>query len=323
MALTCSAVSELDEPLAGTAGEGRRWLCVEHPGPWGRDVLEARVFGDLTEAVAGWARRAGARLLCVRRPGAGPEQQGFRRVLLATTEPEAKLSRARELELGDARDLLGSDPEPLFAWDDEAWGPVFSQARQDQARQRWKDVRPVLVCAHGRRDLCCAVKGRPVAAALAAAGKDVWECSHTGGHRFAPSVIFLPEGSVYGRLGPEAAVSAASAAEQGRIELAGFRGRTCWTSRGQAAEIAVRELLEEQARSDYELEELRVKEREDGDVEVVVSLSSGEERAYLVPIKPEELPPRPASCGAEPKPVVALRCGAVRTAQESGEKTSK
>lgn len=306
VALTCSAVSELDEPLAGTAGEGRRWLCVEHPGPWGRDVLEARVFGDLTDAVAEWARRAGARLLCVRRPGASSARSGARRALLATTEPAPKLSRARELELGDVRDLLGSDPEPLFGWEDHAW---------DRAAQRWKDVRPVLVCAHGRRDQCCAVKGRPVASALAEAGKDVWECSHTGGHRFAPSVIFLPEGSVYGRLTPAAAVSAAEAAEQGRIELVGFRGRTCWTARGQAAEIAVRELLQGQARFDGEPAELRVTERADGDAEVVVRFPAGEELAYLVPIRPEELPPRPASCGAKPKPVVALRCGPVRAAR--------
>ncbi|MDJ0401814.1 sucrase ferredoxin, partial [Rhodococcus rhodochrous] len=57
-----------------------------------------------------------------------------------------------------------------------------------------------LVCAHGKRDRCCAVRGRPIAAALTAAfGQDVWECSHTGGHRVAPSMIMLPTGYTSGR----------------------------------------------------------------------------------------------------------------------------
>ncbi|MGL6237036.1 MAG: sucrase ferredoxin [Segniliparus sp.] len=316
MTPTCSAVSERDEPLAGTAGTGRRWLCVEHPGPWGRDVIEARVFGDLTDAVAAWAERAGARLLCVRRPDASfwpdGEPPRVRRVLLAATEQTAGASRAREVELGDIRDLLDADPELLFSWDEQFWGQAFSPDPQAQAQRAWSEVRPVLVCAHGRRDQCCAVKGRPVASALAAAGQDVWECSHTGGHRFAPSVVFLPEGSVYGRLTPQSATAVAAAADQGRIELVGLRGRTCWTAREQVAEIAVRRLLEDRAQPGDDVAELRAKEREDGDVEVVAKLQGDREQVFLVVVQSEELPPRPASCGAEPKPVVALRCAGVR-----------
>jgi hypothetical protein len=47
-----------------------------------------------------------------------------------------------------------------------------------------------LVCTHGRHDACCAVRGRPVAAALAAAYPErTWECSHIGGDRFAANVV--------------------------------------------------------------------------------------------------------------------------------------
>ena len=40
----------------------------------------------------------------------------------------------------------------------------------------------VLVCTHGTRDACCAVRGRPIVAALARAlPEQVWECTHLGG----------------------------------------------------------------------------------------------------------------------------------------------
>ncbi|EFV11780.1 sucrase ferredoxin [Segniliparus rugosus] len=296
MALTCSAVSALDEPLAGTAGSGKRWLCLEHPGPWGRDIVEAEVFGELTGAVARWAERAQARLLCLRRPGASHAQAGGQRVLVAATEPDLRSSCARELGLRDLRELLEQDPEQIFAWDSAFW----------RDRQGWKATRPALVCAHGRRDVCCAVRGRPVAEALAASGEDVWECSHTGGHRFAPSLIFLPEGCVYGRLAPEEAVAVARTMGQGLVGLDGFRGRTCWTAREQVAEIAVRTEFGDL------VERLRANEREDGDVEIEVGLSDGDERTFLVSIQAEKLPPRPASCGADSKSVVALRCVGIK-----------
>ena len=44
----------------------------------------------------------------------------------------------------------------------------------------------LLVCTHGVHDTCCAVRGRPVAAALARRWPEAtWECSHVGGDRFA------------------------------------------------------------------------------------------------------------------------------------------
>ena len=74
--------------------------------------------------------------------------------------------------------------------------------------QRAVDLGPILlVCTHGVHDTCCALRGRPVAAALAARWPgQVWECSHVGGDRFAPNVVVLPDGFYYGNLDPETAV---------------------------------------------------------------------------------------------------------------------
>jgi hypothetical protein len=57
----------------------------------------------------------------------------------------------------------------------------------------------VLVCGHGRRDPCCGRWGTLLHVELAARGSSarVWRCSHTGGHRFAPTAITLPDGRAW------------------------------------------------------------------------------------------------------------------------------
>ncbi len=58
-----------------------------------------------------------------------------------------------------------------------------------------------LVCTHGSRDACCGSLGPRLAQALRAAGhQQVWEVSHIGGHRFAPTCWHLPSWRVYGRV---------------------------------------------------------------------------------------------------------------------------
>ena len=53
----------------------------------------------------------------------------------------------------------------------------------------------VAVCAHGKHDQCCAVRGRSATAAIAAQYPELtWECSHLGGDRFAAAMLVLPEG---------------------------------------------------------------------------------------------------------------------------------
>jgi hypothetical protein len=86
----------------------------------------------------------------------------------------------------------------------------------------------ILVCTHGRHDVCCALAGRPVAAALASGapqGWDVWETSHLGGERFAANVLLLPGGDLFGRLDPPGALRVVDGYRAGRIDLDHHRGR--------------------------------------------------------------------------------------------------
>ena len=213
----------LDEPLAGTAPVAPRWVCVEHRGAWPRDVA-----AHPEPAVRDLALRAGAagwRLLLVRRPGRqpGPDEAGARpsRVFLADTTPPHPRITSIDVPAPELADL----PLPA-AGTDLPGAPVAEPL--------------LLVCTHGRRDRCCALDGRALVAAVAPGCPDVWEATHLGGHRFAPTALVLPTGYLYGRLDPTTAIAARKAAGHGEVEPALCRGRSTWSAAGQVAELAVR-----------------------------------------------------------------------------------
>jgi hypothetical protein len=94
-----------------------------------------------------------------------------------------------------------------------------------------------LVCTHGRHDACCAVWGRPVAAALAATYPDrTWECSHIGGDRFAANVVVLPQSLFYGHVPPTRAVELAKHTDAGVVVPDLLRGSGAFVPAVQAAQ---------------------------------------------------------------------------------------
>jgi hypothetical protein len=95
-----------------------------------------------------------------------------------------------------------------------------------------------LVCTHGKHDPCCAIRGRPLVAAMAEAlspGR-VWECSHVGGDRFAGNVVALPGGLYLGRVEPEEASGVAELIDAGRVPVHYLRGRSSLSLPVQAAQ---------------------------------------------------------------------------------------
>ena len=115
-----------------------------------------------------------------------------------------------------------------------------------------------LVCTHGRHDLCCALRGRPVAAALAdLPGWDVWECSHLGGDRFAPNILLLPDGDLFGGLDPQSAVRTVTTYADGRVCLEHHRGRMGTPAIDQALMHHAARSLGEDGRGAVRVERLR------------------------------------------------------------------
>lgn len=230
----CSTASaRLGEPLAGTAPYARRWLAVEQPGPWGpRALTESHLPQVVARALAARAEAAGVRIALIRRPGRHAEHdpQAPRRIFLADTRPGRGALWAWET----------TDPVTLLDLDFDI-----------PAKPEHEGPAPLLVCTNSRRDECCALAGRALAGRLAqetadeAETADVWESDHLGGHRFAPTAVLLPTGYLYGRLDAPAARAVLRDAAAGRVTLDRCRGRSTWSRAGQAAELALREQVQE------------------------------------------------------------------------------
>ena len=110
------------------------------------------------------------------------------------------------------------------------------------------------VCAHGTHDVCCAIRGRPVAAALDRVRPgQVWESSHVGGDRFAANVLVLPSGVLYGRVVESAAGALVEAVDRGGVLHQHLRGRVGFQPDVQAAMA-----LAYQERPDLRVADVRV-----------------------------------------------------------------
>ncbi|KAA8886547.1 sucrase ferredoxin [Nocardia colli] len=286
--MLCSAAAA-EVPLPGTATRVTGWLCVEHPGAWGRDVIGDEVLGpELTPELAARTAAAHVRPTLIRRPGRN-EFTGTRTVLLAGSRPEG--SWCERLEITDLNQLLDLDLHLLNGPPPGIGVPVHDPL--------------VLVCAHGKRDQCCALLGRPIAAELATKYPgQVWECSHTGGHRFAPALVLLPSGLTYGRLDATTAEEMVEAARRGEVSLSGLRGRSCYAPLEQLAEIAVREQISATT-DDLTVTPDSVAPADPASPAAAL-VTHRDGRRWRVTAHTIAFPPRQASCNAAPKPVTAL-----------------
>jgi hypothetical protein len=227
----CAAASVLrDEPVAGTASTVRAFLLIENTGPWGVDALrDARLPDGLGVAVTRAAAAAKVRPLLIRRPDRRTHQDGIR-VFAAYAHPERPWLESTVL----------ADPRELLRLDLPALGAGRSLGLPAAAASLY------CVCTHGRHDVCCAERGRPVVGALTLAHpEDTWEVSHIGGDRFAGNLVVLPHGLYYGRLDAVAALAVGGAHAAGELDLDHFRGRSGFPMAVQFAEVALRRELAE------------------------------------------------------------------------------
>lgn len=219
----CSAASSDDgEPQTGTAPSDRAWLFVEYDGAWGRQALaESRLPEPVLAFLTGLA---GVRVQLIRRHHrrSGPGT----RVFAATADAwgarvgTALLTGPEELPGVDLTALVRGEGPALAAHHDPLW----------------------LVCTNGRRDVCCAERGRPIAEALSRRWPEAtWETTHLGGHRFAGTLLALPSGLTLGRLGPGTALEACAAVQAGLWPAGLVRGRVGTRPAAQVAEQHLRD----------------------------------------------------------------------------------
>lgn len=214
--------------MFATASSVLRWVLVEQPGAWARSAPPTeRDDPERTASLREQAMQWKGRYLAIRRPPRAPSDTG-RTVFVAQSRPGQEC--LLRLHVPDAADLREVKlPEDL---DDP--GPGWQ-----------RETQPLFAaCTHGKHDVCCAVKGRPLATALSEARPDlVWECSHIGGDRFAPNVVVLPSGWYFGRVPPAEAAEFTDSVIAGKLPSRYYRGRSAYVPAVQAAQHFAAEQL--------------------------------------------------------------------------------
>lgn len=188
-ALRCSAWARQEQVDAiGTAGSYAGYLLVEWPLPWPKDIADVPELREVAAVCAAKGLRLQGLVVAASRTE--------RRVILYRRADPIWFARFDRMERASepaevanaAVELAGGAPGAGVTGGNDA-----------------VDC-DVLVCTHGRRDACCGSRGTALANELAVtigqpggldAGVHVWRTSHTGGHRFAPTAIALPHGTVW------------------------------------------------------------------------------------------------------------------------------
>ena len=281
----CSHESEARaESLAGTASTVRSWLLLEHAGPWGRHApSDARLPEGLGAELASRCRAAGVRPLLIRRSPGANASSGVTCFAVRSGPGTPWIERTTLGKLGEALEV-----------------DVDALGRGERPGLEPHELSLFLVCTHGRRDVCCAERGRPLAVELSSAYPEVtWESTHIGGDRFAGNLLAFPHGLYFGRVRPEDAAEVAAAYLEGRLALDHFRGRSCFPMVVQAAEIALRQregldgiddVAFEAAEGDGDLVRATLATRS-ARVSVTVSVEVSEPRFLTCQSAREEAPP--------------------------------
>lgn len=211
-----SAQSRFDP--GGSAIDVDAVVCIDVPLPWPKPVFGHDWLGtarSVSPTVLGTTR------VLARVPA---REQTFGATVF---ERDAARTATSTIELGDGdaarrflSELVDRRPDGLVADGTEA------------------DA--ILVCVQGSHDRCCGSYGTELALRLDAAGHRVHRVSHTGGHRFAPTIMTVADGRMWAWVSP-ADVARLVTADDLPAELIG-RCRGWWgadSGPGQVGERAV------------------------------------------------------------------------------------
>jgi hypothetical protein len=207
----------------GSAPRCDVFVLVEHPLPWASEIDDDPQLAAVREAVS--ARLGPEVSLRVQALAADTATEERRVIVYATGDAPFRGYGRREGcgtpgELADLAARLVSEGPP---------DPVLG------------GVTDVLICTHGARDSCCGSLGtRLWREMVGTLGVRVWRTSHTGGHRFAPTAITLPDGNYWAYLEPLLLVGIVERSLAAEVGASLLRGCAAFSPLGQVAD---REIL--------------------------------------------------------------------------------
>jgi hypothetical protein len=223
--LCCEASLEAGEPLMATASLTHVWLLLEHTAAWGAKALPE---SNLPESVKTFFNHQletipNSRFQFIKQSARLDVNPRF---YVACSRSDKSVTHEFHLSLDELTQL---DIVSVVAGAPEYDAAIYTAPL-------------FLVCTNGRRDLACARYGLPLYQAMSSfAGQSVWQTTHIGGHRFAGTIVCLPEGLYYGRVNPDDVENLVTEHRAGRIYLDHYRGHSIYDSPEQAAEHFLRQ----------------------------------------------------------------------------------
>lgn len=191
--------------MLGSAPHQRAYLLLDLKKPWPRKVKECK---DLPEGLSAALKQSPIKVELLARP------------LPAHGPRRASLYRRHR----------GATYRCDFEFSPEALSQALSrEPEQPAATEIW-------VCTHGSRDACCARLGVPLLQKARELGYRAVECSHLGGHRFAPVIMAMPWWRCFGRLGAGELGPLLEALEAGQACPEFHRGLGVLPAHGQVLE---------------------------------------------------------------------------------------
>ncbi|MBV6623057.1 MAG: sucrase ferredoxin [Rivularia sp. (in: Bacteria)] len=187
---------ELKEDPIGCALNRRYYVLLEFPPPWTSDPLDSKALSDKFKALkAAINEEVELYLRLVFIYNAKYYEKGYNRLIIYYQQEENfSVYLKKEFVLSDINDAV-----PIIK--------KFIKGEILESDNNHIQTRDFLICTHGSHDKCCAKYGNPFFRQALATVENlslshvrVWQSSHFGGHRFAPTMIDLPEARYYGRL---------------------------------------------------------------------------------------------------------------------------
>lgn len=301
-----------EDPI-GSATPFDQLFLLQVPPPWERIALDTpRVPAGVRQALVP-ALQAKQRAYALLVDGDAPLEDGIVRVLFYRRPREPIATYLRSEHRGardDVAELIATLSERALEGRDDGFEREAGLARDAGSARAAvaaasggeRPRRDLLVCTHGERDGCCGTFGeaayRHLKRTIDPAVARVWRVSHFGGHRFAPTLLDLPDGRIWGKLDADALAGIASRSPAMAGHRDHYRG---WCALPPAAQIVERELFAE-----------RGWRWRDASVEVDMIETAGASRVRLRAQLPdaEEDVSVEADVREGPPVVVPLSCGA-------------
>ncbi|MFN6517010.1 MAG: sucrase ferredoxin [Nostoc sp. CreGUA01] len=202
----CSLVSQANgEDPIGTAGNCDYWLIIEVSRPWPQEIFEENptirsLIPLFQELVSNHGIKLKPILIAPDREYSHP---GFTRVFYYY-RPGKLFSQFEKQEFIVPETKTTALVTAIFQ---QLMQQPNDLSEFQQYQQQTSDIRELMVCTHAQVDLACGRFGTPIYRQLrkkyANEKLRVWQTTHFGGHQFAPTLIDLPQGCLWGHLKPD------------------------------------------------------------------------------------------------------------------------